>query len=366
MRFTIGRAQFLAPLQRVQGVVGARSAMPILANVLLRTDDGHIELIATNLEIGLRDRVEADVQGGGEACVSARKLYEVVKELPEAPIAVSADGPDRVTLKVGRSTAQILGMPTDEFPALPEIEKGEGLTLDGPVLRTVLSQTAFAISTDITRQTLGGVLFNHDGAGNLEVVATDGHRLAVRRVTVEGEAAAFREIVPRKAVGEIRRLLEESDEPVALTFAGKHAALTRGPLTLVTRLIEGRYPEYQRAIPGTCKNLVVVDRDLLAHACRRVAVLANEKTNGVELDVAPGQLTIATQNPDMGEAREEVPIQLDGEGTKIGFNARYLLDLLGVMATEQIHIEMNDGKSPSLFSEGEGSDYRCVLMPMRL
>ncbi|MGD2063812.1 MAG: DNA polymerase III subunit beta [Nitrospirota bacterium] len=366
MRFTIGRAQFLAPLQRVQGVVGARSAMPILANVLLRTDDGHVELVATNLEIGLRDRVEADVQSGGEACVSARKLYEVVKELPEAPILVSAEGPDRVTLKVGRSTAQILGMPTDEFPALPEVGEGEGLTLDGSVLRAVLTQTAFAISTDITRQTLGGVLFNHDGAGSLEVVATDGHRLAVRRVAVAGEAAAFREIVPRKAVAEIRRLLEESDDPVALTFAGKHATLTRGPLTLVTRLIEGRYPEYQRAIPGTCKNLVVVDRDVLAHACRRVAVLANEKTNGVELDVAPGQLTIATQNPDMGEAHEEVPIQLDGEGTKIGFNARYLLDLLGVMATEQIHIEMNDGKSPSLFSEGEGSDYRCVLMPMRL
>jgi DNA polymerase-3 subunit beta len=366
MRFTIDRTQFLAPLQRVQGVVGARSAMPILANVLMRSDDGQIELVATNLEIGLRDRVAAEVREPGEACISARKLYEVVKELPDQPIEVAADGPDRLTLKVGRSTAQILGMPTDEFPALPEVGEGEGLTLPGPLLRTVLNQTAFAISSDITRQTLGGVLFHYDGEGHLEVVATDGHRLAVRRLVVEGEAGAFREIIPRKAVGEIRRLLEESDDPITLTFAGKHATLKRGPLTLVTRLIEGRYPEYQRAIPGTCKNLLVVNRDLLAHACRRVAVLANEKTNGVELEVTPGQLTITTQNPDMGEAREELAIQLEGEGTKIGFNARYLLDLLGVMATDDIHIEMNDGKSPTLFSEGEGSDYRCVLMPMRL
>jgi len=365
MRFSIERAAFLAPLQRIQGIVGTRTAMPILANCVIEAGEAGIEVVATNLEIGLRDHAAAEVAEPGRVCVAARKLYEVVKAFPEAVPVEAAMEEGRLKLRSGRTTAHLLGMEPAEFPALPELPEGEGLTLDAALLASVLAQTAFAMSTDITRQTLGGVLFAHDGEGHLEVVATDGHRLACRRLALPA-AAPFREIVPRKAVGEIRRLVEEGEGEVTLTFAGKHAVLARGDLTLITRLIEGRYPEYQRAIPATCKNLVVVDRDGLAQACRRVAILANDKTNQVEVEVSAGSLLIVAHNPELGDAREEMEAQLEGDGVKIAFNARYLLDILGGMEVEAVRIEMNDGASPSLFSEGEGSDYRCVLMPMRL
>ncbi len=365
MRFSIERAAFLGPLQRIQGIVGTRTAMPILANCLVQAVDGAVEVVATNLEIGVRDRAPAKVAESGRVCVAARKLYEVVKSLPEGVLVEGEVGEARLTLRSGRTTAHLLGMEPSEFPALPEVSEGEGLTLAASLLAGVLAQTAFAVSTDITRQTLGGVLFAHDGEGHLEVVATDGHRLACRRVAMAA-AGPFREIVPRKAVGEIRRLVEEGDEEVTLTFAGKHAILNRGDLTLITRLIEGRYPEYQRAIPTACKNLVVVDRDGLSQACRRVAILANDKTNQVEVEVSDDRLVIVAHNPELGDAREEMEAKLEGDGVRIAFNARYLLDILGGMETEAVRIEMNDGASPSLFSEGEGSDYRCVLMPMRL
>ena len=271
----------------------------------------------------------------------------------------------RLKLRSGRITAHLLGMEPAEFPVLPEIPAGNGMTLAAATLGELLAQTFFAMSTDITRQTLGGVLFAHDGEGHLEVVATDGHRLACRRLAVAG-VTAFREIVPRKAVAEIRRLVEEGDGEVNLTFGDKHAVLRRADLTLITRLIEGRYPEYQRAIPATCRNLVVVDREALTTACRRVAIFANEKTNQVELEVSADSLVIVAQNPELGDAREEIEAKLEGDGVRIAFNARYLLDILGGMAGASVRMEMNDGNSPSLFTSGEAADYRCVLMPMRL
>ncbi len=365
MRFTVERADFLVPLQRIQGIVGTRTAMPILANCLLRAEGETVEVVATNLEIGVRDRTRAAVAEAGQVCVAARKLYEVVKALPEGVPVEAEVAEARLTLRAGRTTAHLLGMPPEEFPTLPDFTEGTGMEMEAATLADLLTQTAFAMSTDITRQTLGGVLFSHDGEGHLEVVATDGHRLACRRLAIPA-AASFREIVPRKAVSEIRRLVEEGEGGVTLTFAEKHAVLTRGDLTLITRLIEGRYPEYQRAIPSTCRNLMVVEREGLTQACRRVAILANEKTNQVELEVADGRLVIVAHNPELGDAREELEVQLEGEGLKISFNARYLLDILSAMESETVRVEMNDGGSPSLFSEGEGSDYRCVLMPMRL
>jgi len=365
MRFSIERTAFLGPLQRIQGIVGTRTAMPILANCVIEAGEAGIEVVATNLEIGVRDRAPAEVAEPGSVCVAARKLYEVVKALPEEIPVEAAMEEGRLKLRAGRTTAHLLGMDPAEFPALPEIPDGDGMTFAAATLAGCLAQTAFAMSTDITRQTLGGVLFAHDGEGHLEVVATDGHRLACRRLAMAAPAA-FREIVPRKAVAEIRRLVEEGDGEVTLTFADKHAVLRRGDLTLITRLIEGRYPEYQRAIPATCKNLVVVDRDTLAQACRRVAILANDKTNQVEVEVSDDRLVIVAHNPELGDAREEMEAQLEGDGVRIAFNARYLLDILGGMEVEAVRIEMNDGASPSLFSEGESSDYRCVLMPMRL
>lgn len=365
MRFSIERAAFLSPLQRIQGIVGTRTAMPILANCVIEAGAGGVEVVATNLEIGVRDRAVAEVAEPGRVCVAARKLYEVVKSLPEGAKVEASMEEGRLKLRSGRITAQLLGMEPSEFPALPELPEGEGMALAASVLASILAQTAFAMSTDITRQTLGGVLFANDGEGHLDVVATDGHRLACRRLAIAA-VSPFREIVPRKAVGEIRRLVEEGDEEVTLTFASKHAVLRRGDLTLITRLIEGRYPEYQRAIPTTCKNLVVVDRDGLAQACRRVAILANDKTSQVEVEVAEDSLVVVAHNPELGDAREEMEAKLEGDGVHIAFNAKYILDILGGMATAAVRIEMNDGASPSLFSEGESSDYRCVLMPMRL
>ena len=374
MRFTIERGDFLAPLQRIQGIVGTRTSMPILANCLVEAGSAGIEVVATNLEIGVRDRTACAVAEPGRVCVAGRKLYELVKAFPEgapvevmtegAPVEVTTEGA-RLKLRSGRITAHLLGMEPAEFPVLPEIPAGNGMTLAAATLGELLAQTFFAMSTDITRQTLGGVLFAHDGEGHLEVVATDGHRLACRRLAVAG-VTAFREIVPRKAVAEIRRLVEEGDGEVNLTFGDKHAVLRRADLTLITRLIEGRYPEYQRAIPATCRNLVVVDREALTTACRRVAIFANEKTNQVELEVSADSLVIVAQNPELGDAREEIEAKLEGDGVRIAFNARYLLDILGGMAGASVRMEMNDGNSPSLFTSGEAADYRCVLMPMRL
>ncbi len=366
MRLTIDRAELLPPLQRIQGVVGSRTSMPILANCLLAAGEGGLSVVATNLEIGLRDRVAAEVEAPGRVCVAAKKLFEVVRELPEGePVALEVVE-ERLTVRAGRTVTRLLGLPPEEFPALPEVDEGSGVTLPAETLARLLGQVAFAMSTDITRQTLGGVLFAYDGEGHLEAVATDGHRLALRRLEVEGGGEPFREIVPRKAVSEVRRLVEEGETPVEIRFAEKQALVRRGPLALVTRLIEGRFPEYQRAIPTTGKSLVVVDREAFARACRRVAVLAHEKTHQVELVVEPGQMVILTQNPELGEAREELEVALEGEPVHISFNAAYILDILNAMQGETVRLEMSGSGNPALFTEAEAADYLCVLMPMRL
>lgn len=375
MKVRMGRDELLTGLQRVQGVVEKRNTMPILSNILIEAKQEGAEIVATDLEIGMRGLYKATVHKPGGITVSARKLYEIIKELPSGDIDLVSSENNWTTIQAGKSQFKVVGLPSNDYPALPAIER-EGLTpLSGAGLLELIRKTLFAAGDNDARYILNGLLvtlISSEKKTTLRLVGTDGHRLAVAeqdlgKAGAKGAPQEIKAIIPKKAAQEMRRLLEEGGDSEPLIGFTKNLMIFRkSGLLLTSRLMEGNYPNYQQVIPKESNKKIIVQRTELESALRRVSVLSKDKANAVKLSSAPGRLTLFSSNPDYGEATEEMSAQYEGEALNTGFNARYLLDVFDVMDGEKVSLQMESALSPCLIQEAETPGFKCVVMPIKI
>ncbi|HMU31215.1 MAG TPA: DNA polymerase III subunit beta [Nitrospira sp.] len=376
MKVRIGREELLTGLQRVQGVVEKRNTMPILSNILLEAKHDGAEIVATDLEIGMRGLYKATVLEAGGVTISARKLYEIIKELPSGEIELTSGENNWTTIQFGKSQFKVVGLPSSDYPALPSIER-EGLTpLAGAGLLELIRKTLFAAGDNDARYILNGLLVSLTTTERkttlLRLVGTDGHRLAVAEREVGSPNAKplaqdIKAIIPKKAAQEMRRLLEEGgDEEPLIGFTKNLMIFRKSGLLLTSRLMEGNYPNYQQVVPKESGKRIVVNRGLLESALRRVSVLSKDKANAVKVSFAAGGMTLFSSNPDYGEATEELVARYEGEALHTGFNARYLLDALSVMDGESVSLQMDTALSPCLIQEAESPGFKCVVMPIKI
>ena len=364
MEVILDRDAFLKGQKMVQNIVEPRQTLPILANVLLETEEGTVRLTATDLEVGARVSVPARVVGKGAITVSARKLAEIVKELPAAAVALKVGDNAAVSLRCAGVTYKLVGMPPDDFPPVVPASPGTWLTLESKALRDMLTQTSFAISHDETRYALNGVLFSLSGR-EMRLVATDGHRLALTVRTLGEMGRAVTGIVPRKAISEIMRVLGTGEE-VQLGITENQFVLQMPNFVMTARLIEGQFPNYEAVIPKGHPGRLVISRAAITAALRRVSVMAEERNKPVKLVLAPAVLRITASSQDLGEAEETIDIDYAGEELAIGFNSRYVLDAIGPIEGEQVVLEFKDSLSPGVVRSSVDDGYCCVIMPMRI
>ena len=364
MEVILDRDAFIKGLQMVQNIVEPRQTLPILANVLLETEEGTVRLTATDLEVGACVSIPARVVGKGAITVSARKLAEIVKELPAAAVALRVGDNAGVSLKCGGVTYKLVGMPPDDFPPVVPASPGAWLTLEAKTLRDMLTQTSFAISHDETRYALNGVLFALSGK-EMRLVATDGHRLALSVRTLGETGRAVTGIVPRKAVAEVMRVLG-AGEQVQLGITDNQFVLQMPNFVMTARLIEGQFPNYEAVIPKGHPGKLVISRAAVASALRRVSVMAEERNKPVKLVLAPAALRLMASSQDTGEAEETLDVDYAGDEVAIGFNSKYLLDAVGPIEHEQIVLEFKDALSPGVVKSVADEGYCCVIMPMRI
>lgn len=364
MEVHVDRDAFFRGLQMVHNIVEARQTLPVLANVLLETEAETIRLTTTDLEVGARVSLPARIASAGVITISARKLLEIVKELPSAPLSLRVQENAWVALRCGGASYKLVGLTGEDFPAVGETAAPAWITVDGKLLRDMLTQTTFAISHDESRYALNGVLFAlHER--ELRLVATDGHRLALAIRPLAEAKAPTSGIVPRKAVQEVVRIVSAGEDvDVAL---GENQFMLRMPnVLLIARLIEGTFPNYEQVVPRAHPYKILLSRSALTSALRRVSVLSEERTRPVKFTFSPGLLKLTAYSPDFGEAEEQVEIEYAGEEMVIGFNSRYVLDALGAQTGEQVVFEVKDGLSPGIVKSFADEGSLCVIMPMRI
>ena len=367
MKFTIQREALLKTLQLVTGVVERRQTLPVLANLLIKATDNRLEITGTDLEVELVAVVEALVEQSGEATLPARKLADIWRSLGEgAEVSVAVEG-DRAVVRSGRSRFSLATLPAADFPAVPTGQADVSVTIPKATLRELIDDVSFAMAQQDVRYFLNGMLLEVTDQ-HLRVVATDGHRLAMSTATESSANVDQRvhAIVPRKGVIEIGRLLDDDVESVDLQLGGNHLQVVAGNFTLTTKLVDGKFPDYENVIPGDTSRQLRGDRETLRVAFQRAAILSNEKYRGVRLSVEGDQLTIQANNPEQEEAEEVVAVEFSGEQLEIGFNVSYLLDVLGALDTQEVQLSVSDANSSALI-EGIGhEDALYVVMPMRL
>jgi DNA polymerase-3 subunit beta len=367
MKFTISREALLKPLNLVAGVVERRQTLPILANVLLVLEGDRLALTGTDLEVELVGRVKLKQPGvDGEVTVPARKLVDICKSLPEGSEIEFSAQDNKVTVKSGRSRFTLSTLPAREFPNVEDSMGTHQFTLQQGQLRRLIDRTAFAMAQQDVRYYLNGMLWELKGQ-QLRVVATDGHRLAMctlpEKITATDDTQV---ILPRKGVLELARLLLEDEADIAIVIGSNHIRATTDDFTFTSKLVDGKFPDYQRVLPRSPDKIVLGSRLELRQAFTRTAILSNEKYRGVRLKVTKDSLDIVANNPEQEEAEETVPVEYRGDSLEVGFNVSYLLDVLGVLSGEQIKLSLSDPNSSALLEESDAGDSLYVVMPMRL
>ncbi|MEA3213724.1 MAG: polymerase subunit beta [Chthoniobacter sp.] len=363
MKFSVSKEKLLAGLQTVQNVVSTRTTLPILSNVLLQAAGGQLRLTTTDLDVGVSGTIEAEIEREGATTLPARRLATIVRELPAAEVQVEIDSKNVASIRCGQSFFKILGLPEEEFPPLPRFEDAKSFTLSQQILRDALKKTSYAISTDETRYVLNGILFSFK-ENKLTMVATDGRRLALVDLEVEFPRSQEADIiVPTKCVTELGRLLGDDGE-VKMSVSENQVAFEVGGTLLVSKLIEGNYPNYRQVIPGEAKERVTLERELFLNAVHRVSLLSSEKSNSVKLVFTKNNIEIAANTPDVGEARESLAVGYKGREFSIAFNPEFLQAPLRNLTNDEVYLDLIDEMSPGVIKIQ--SPFLYVLMPMRI
>jgi DNA polymerase III subunit beta len=366
MRFSLSREAFLKPLQQVVNVVERRQTLPVLANLLVHVEDGRLSMTGTDLEVEMVSRSDVDDAQNGETTIPARKLFEIIRALPDGcKITISQAG-DKVTVQAGRSRFSLSTLPSRDFPAVEDLDLVERIRVSESSLKELIERTAFAMAQQDVRYYLNGLLFDLR-ENSLRCVATDGHRLALCEAELpEGAQTRKQIIVPRKGALELQRLLEGGDREVELEVGRNHVRMRRADVTFTSKLIDGRFPDYEAVIPIGADKELKVNREALRASLQRAAILSNEKYRGVKLEISTNQLRIIATNPESEEAQEELEADTKIDNLSIGFNVTYLLDALSALREENVILNLRDGNSSALVREASHERSRHVVMPLRL
>ncbi|MBR9883502.1 MAG: DNA polymerase III subunit beta [Oceanospirillales bacterium] len=367
MRFVISREALIKPLQLVAGVVERRQTLPVLSNILLVAEGNQLSLTGTDLEVELIGRVELDEPAdAGSVTVPARKLMDICKSLSDdARIELELSG-QKMVIKSGRSRFSLSTLPASEFPNVEDSPQAMQLTLPQAALRHLIEQTGFSMAQQDVRYYLNGMLLEVRD-GTLRAVSTDGHRLATAISDVEVEDGIQHQIiVPRKGILELARLLQGGDNPVSLVIGANHIRANVGDFTFTSKLVDGKFPDYQRVIPRNGDKVLLGDRLELRQVFSRIAILSNEKYRGVRLSLSDGMLQVMANNPEQEEAEETVAVDYEGGSLEIGFNVNYLLDVLSILNSDVVRFTLFDSNSSALIEGFEEPDATYVVMPMRM
>lgn len=363
MKLTVSKEKFLAGLQMVNGVVGSRTTLPILANALFQAEKGKVWLTATDLEVTVRCSLEAAVSKTGATTAPARRLLSIIRELPADEVNIEVDDKDAASITCGAAFFKVMGLSDEEFPPLPKFDSGFSYTLDKGVLKEMLQKTSYAASTDETRYILNGSLLSFRG-DKLTVVATDGRRLALVEHEVEfPKEAEVDLVVPTKAVNELLRSLGDSGT-VKIQTTKNQVAFEAGDTLMISKLIDGTYPNFRQVIPSQSEERVTVERETLLTAIRRVALLTSDKSNSIRLTFAKNKLVVSVVTPDVGEAYESLPIKYTGKEIAVAFNPEFVMDPLKNLTSDEIFFEITDNLSPGVIKCDIPFVY--VLMPIRI
>lgn len=366
MKFQIEKESLLIPLQQIIGAVEKRQTMPALSNVLIRTTENQITLTATDLEIELISRISMVVDQPGDITVPARKLLEICKSLPNEALIDFSVSDNKAVIKSGRSRFTLATLPANDFPALDAINSIYEFEIAQNTLRDLIDRTAFAMAQQDVRYYLNGLMLEIS-ASSLRAVATDGHRLAYCEKETSADINDIKQVIlPRKGVLELVRLLSDTDDTVKLVLATNHLQVELNSLRLTSKLIDGRFPDYNRVMPTNGDNIFTADRDQLRQALIRASILSNEKYRGIRLILHKNLLKLQAQNPDQEEADVELEIDFSGDEIEIGFNVNYMLDVLSISNTDTIQAALRDSNSSFLLTYPEQTDCKYVIMPMRL
>ena len=386
MEFVAKQSALLRELSLVQGIVEKKNTVPVLANVLLTASTESVNVMATDLEVSVRSSLTAEVKREGALSVSARKLHEIVRALPEADVRFKADGENWATITCQQSRFRIMGLPREDFPNLPSPGKDDKVTFSIQQFKEMIHKVIFAVATDDARYALNGALMILD-TSSVSLVSSDSHRLAcVRRPLVgKGPSREIRVVIPQKALGELSRIAEEVGGEIVFSRQENQIFFEMGRCTLASRLLEGQFPSYEKVVPAGNDKKVELERTSFGNAVRRVSLIANERSKAVKLALSRGTLEVSAKNPELGEASESLEVDYSGGDVVIGFNARYLLDFVNVTQSDRITFELKDEATQGLMkpvapaaekkakaggkdkgaAEGDG-DYQYVIMPMRI
>ncbi len=370
MEFTVRKFDLLQELTLIQGVVERKTTIPILANVLVHAEEDKLGILATDLEIGLKSTCPSTVTVGGTITLPAKRLYEIVRALPEKEIRFKQGDANWTSLTCGSSRFRIAGLPKEDFPLLPD-PKEKGLAIPSDIMAQLISRTIYAISTEDSKYTFSGALLVMK-PGSVTMVATDGHRLShvEKRDAIDDVSEETKVLIPKKAMTELLRMIPEGKEGGKIQFSRdeNHLFFDLGSRLLVSRVLSGQFPNWEAVIPRNNDRTFVIDRDEVAAAIRRVAILADERSKTVRFAVSTGSLEIAASHSELGEANETLAIEYDKEGFEIGFNHQYLIDFLSTIPETEVSFEFKDGESASQIRALPSDDYssRYIVMPMRI
>ena len=359
--------KLLEALQSVAGIVERRHTLPILANVLLRKTDDNIEFTTSDLEIQVRTQATLGGDSGNlSTTVGARKLIDILRTLPADQVVTLTAAAAKLTLTGGKSRFTLQTLPADDFPLVNEaVDFGPAFSVPQKTLKMLINQVHFAMAVHDIRYYLNGILFVAEGK-QLTLVATDGHRLGLAQAQLENDIPKQEVILPRKTVLELQRLLRDEDTPIEMRFAGNQARFNFSGMEFVTKLVEGKFPDYNRVIPKNHKNSVTLGRATLLASLQRAAILTSDKFKGVRVNIEPGTLRIASSNAEQEEAKEEIEIDYSGDTIEVGFNVTYLMDALSNIPHDMVKIELQDGNASALITVPEQTGFKYVVMPMRI
>ncbi|MDH5325389.1 MAG: DNA polymerase III subunit beta [Gammaproteobacteria bacterium] len=369
MRFTISRENLFKPLQYIVGVVERRQTMAILSNFLLEAKNQQLVITATDLEIEMVVQTDLDVSEPGKTTLPARKLYEICRALPEqAQIELSVSPEkERALIRSGKSRFNLATLSAEGFPAVEKIDSLQSFSISQKSLKNLIDKTQFAMAQQDVRYYLNGLLLEVD-AGQVRCVATDGHRLAFCEYDADvNPDKKIQVILPRKGISELAKMLEESDKKLNVDISENHARISNENWRFTTKLIDGKFPDYERVIPSQCDKLLTADKEELRDALARASILSNEKFKGIRMSIQPNLIQVQAHNPEMEEAEEELDVEYDGAELSIGFNVGYLLDAVSILPSEKVRLGFSDANSSCLITLDE-DDFNCkyVVMPMRL
>lgn len=366
MKFTIPRETLLKPLQQVIGVVERRQTLPILSNILISITKKGISLTATDLEVELQAKVSLKTDINAEFTLAARKMLDICRTLPEGAMLDIGLNDDRVTVRSGRSRFSLSTLSATEFPVVEEIKSAQEFSLAQKDLKQLIDRTHFAMAQQDVRYYLNGLMIELN-EGIIRAVATDGHRLALCEIPADIKTASSHQvIIPRKGIQELNRLLTDSDEPAELKIGSNHIRINLPEIRFTSKLVDGRFPDYQRVLPKGSDKHLVANRETMRHALARASILSNEKYRGIRWSLGSNLLKIQAHNPEHEEAEEELEVDYNGADMEIGFNVNYLLDALGAIPVDQVEVSLIDANSSCLIHEPNSKTCQYVVMPMRL